>query len=40
MNLTVYGRIILKLSNKVGPIEPFFRLEKPGEDDGCEPATR
>ena len=40
MKLTVYDRIILKLSNKVGPIEPSLRLEKPGEDDGCESATR
>ncbi len=40
MNLTVYARMILKLSNKVGPIEPSLRLEKAGGDDGCESATR
>jgi hypothetical protein len=27
MNLTVYARIILKLSNKVGPIEPSFPVK-------------
>jgi len=39
MNLTGSDRIILKLSDKVGPIESSLRLEKPGEDDGCEFAT-
>jgi hypothetical protein len=39
MNLTVYFRIILKLSNTVGPFESSLRLEKPGEEDGCESAT-
>jgi hypothetical protein len=40
MNLTVYARMILKLSNKVGPIEPSLRLEQAGEDNGYESATR
>ncbi len=40
MNLTGYDRIILKLPNQVGPIELSLRLEKPGEDDGCESAKR
>ncbi len=39
MNLTGYARMILKLSNKVGPIEPSLHLEKAGEDDGYESAT-
>jgi hypothetical protein len=39
MNLTVYDRIILKLSNKVGPIELSLRLEKPGEGDGRASTT-
>jgi hypothetical protein len=40
MNLTVYFRIKLKLSNTVGPIELSLRLEKPGEGDGRASATR
>jgi hypothetical protein len=40
MNLTVYARMILKLSNKVGSIEPSLRLEKAGGDDGYKSATR
>ncbi len=40
MNLTGYARMILKLSNKVGPIEPSLHLEEAGGDDGCESTTR
>ncbi len=39
MNLTGSDRIILKLSNKVGPIELSFRPEKPGGEDGRASAT-